>query len=64
MVEGTRQQHRIVERGSMKDKYIKIKIDTVPKKYGKTVLTDQEKEARIYELAEKMNVKIGVKKDH
>ena len=48
----------------MKDKYIKIKIDTVPKKYGKTVLTEQEKEARIYELAEKMNVKIGVKKDH
>jgi len=48
----------------VKDKYIKININTIPKKYGKTVLTDQEKEARIYQLAEKLNVKIGVKKDH
>ena len=63
MVEGSRQQHRSVG-DSMKDKYIKIKVNTIPKTFGKTVLTQQEKEARIYELAEKMNVKIGVKKDH
>ena len=46
----------------MKEKYIKIKINTIPKTRGKTVLTDAEKEARIYALAEKMNIKIGGKK--
>ena len=46
----------------MKDKYIKIKINTIPKDFGKTALTDKEKEARIYALAEKMNIKIGGKK--
>ena len=47
----------------MKDKYIKIKINTVPKTRGKTVLTDAEKEARIYAMAEKLKIKIGGKND-
>lgn len=46
----------------MKKDYIKIKINTIPKIYGKTALTKEEKEARIYALADKMNIKIGGKK--
>ena len=47
----------------MKDKkYITVNINTIPKTRGKTVLTDAEKQARLYALAEKMNIKIGGKK--
>ena len=38
-----------------------IKIDQIPKKYGRSSLTAKEKEARIYALAESMKIKIGGK---
>ena len=49
--------------GSMKNKYIKVNINTIPKTRGKTVLTDAEKQARLYALAEKLNVQIGGKEE-
>lgn len=36
----------------------------IRKRYGKTALTEAEKIARLHELAEKMNVKIGESDGH
>ena len=43
--------------------YIKLDpIDEIPRKHKPAKLTEQEKTARLYALAEKLNVKIGVKR--
>lgn len=43
--------------------YIKLDpIDEIPRKHKPAKLTEQEKIARLYALAEKLNVKIGVKR--
>ena len=62
MVDAAWLQYEFIKGAAMKNKYIKIKINAIPKDYGKTALTDKEKEARIIALAEKMNIKIGGKK--
>lgn len=43
--------------------YIKLDpLDEIPKKHKPKRLTEQEKTKRLYALAEKLNVKIGVKR--
>lgn len=43
--------------------YIRLDpIDSIPRKHKPKRLTEQEKTARLYALAEKLNVKIGVKR--
>ena len=43
--------------------YIKLDpIDEIPRKHKPQGLTEQEKTARLYALAKKLNVKIGVKR--
>lgn len=43
-------------------KYIRVETITKDKIYKPERLTEQEKTARLYALAEKLRVKIGVKK--
>ncbi len=43
-------------------KYIRVETITKDKLFKPERLTDQEKTARLYALAEKLHVKIGVKR--
>ena len=43
--------------------YIRLDpLDSIPRKHKPQGLTEQEKTARLYALAEKLNVKIGAKR--
>lgn len=47
----------------MYNEYIRLDpLDNKPRKHKPAKLTDQEKTARLYALAEKLHVKIGVKR--